>query len=151
MLFSSFHRVFGLGIEEFNDDDNTIVASTIEQRVSSVKLNVIIVCPQLLDYVASEPQASASLWKLLKADRTIAMLLGVTDDNLTEVHHETLVSYKQWNRYPVGQDQDENFARDFLSAAMGILTKVARQQQAASIEERTSFSIIPKKVKKVHF
>lgn len=137
-----------MGIEEVND--GTGISPQLEQRVSSVKLQMVIVCPQLLEYVASEPRSSAALCNLLKADRTIAMLLGVTDDDLTDVHHTALVSYRQWSRHQVGQDQDQDFARDFMAAAVGTMTKVARQQHAAALEERTTFSIMPKKVKQVN-
>lgn len=136
-----------MGIEDVAE--NSGLSATLEQRVSSVKLNIVIVCPKFLEHVAAEPKSSAALCSLLTPDRTIAMLLGVMDEDLTEIHHTALTAYTQWVRHQVGQDQDQDFARDFISAAMGILTKVTRQQYAASMEERTTFSVMPKKVKQV--
>lgn len=50
------------------------------------------------------------------------------------------------------KDQDSTFVGDFLGVAMDILTKSCQIQEAANSEQqRTYFSILPKKVKMVSF
>lgn len=73
-----------IGAEDIinSSDDNKLLA----QRTAGVKLQLVVVCPGFLEHVAQFPEFSCSLGKLLLPDRTLALLLGVTDENITEVH-----------------------------------------------------------------
>lgn len=127
----------------------TEINQTLQEKIFGVKLQLLVVCPRFLEIIEENPTNSGVLGKCLRADRTIAMLLGVTDDSFTDVHLQALSTYRQWQRHFVGQDQDEDFTKEFLIAAINILTKVTRQEQQKAIEERTTFSVMPKKVKQV--
>lgn len=62
-----------------------------------------------------------------------------------------LPTYSQWQRFIVGQDQDENFTKEFLTRAMGIFSKIWKQQSSVSAQEKPQFSISPKKIRQVSF
>lgn len=70
------------------------VASTSEitpgltDRISCTKLQMIIVCPRFLEIVEEHSTHLHNFDKSLKPNRTIALLLGVNDDSLKEVHHK---------------------------------------------------------------
>ncbi|KAJ8984760.1 hypothetical protein NQ317_005025 [Molorchus minor] len=93
------------------------------------------------------PDESYNLGKILLADRTLALLLGVTDNDLTDVHKKALPTYFQWQRQCVGQDQDENFTKEFLGQAMAILSRVWKQQSSVIAQEKSCFSVTPKKIR----
>lgn len=64
-----------------------------------------------------------------------------------ECFPKAMPSYNQWQRLGVGQDQDENFTKDFLTTAMSIISKVWKKQSSVVPQEKSQFSISPKKVK----
>lgn len=125
------------------------ITSELQSKITNVKLQLIIICPTFLELLEEHPEVYSTLGRLFNPDRVIAMLLGVTDESLTEVHHSVLANYSQWQRHVAGEDQDENFVRNFLAAAFNIQAKVAKMEQMEIIEARTSFSVMPRKVKKV--
>jgi phosphoinositide 3-kinase adaptor protein 1 len=55
-------------------------------------------------------------------------------------------TYFQWQRLSVGQDQDENFTKEFLGQAMSILSRIWKQQTSVS-QEKSYFSVSPKKIR----
>ena len=46
----------------------------------------MVVCPQFLDFIVEHPGETSTLSKLLLPDRTLALLLGVTDNDLNDAH-----------------------------------------------------------------
>lgn len=58
-----------------------------------------------------------------------------------------LTSYHQWQRQSVGQDQDQTFTKEFLSQAMAILSKIWKQQSSVIAQEKSCFSVTPKKIR----
>ncbi|KAL3279690.1 hypothetical protein HHI36_017196 [Cryptolaemus montrouzieri] len=116
------------------------------EKSSCVKLQLVVVCPGFLDYI-SKHSDNANFGKLFLPDRTLALLLGVSDDNLTEIHRRVLPTYFKWQRMPVGQDQDETFTKDFIGQAMTILARVWKQQSSVAAQEKTCFSVSPKKIR----
>uniref|UniRef100_A0A6P7HEX1 Uncharacterized protein LOC114347828 n=1 Tax=Diabrotica virgifera virgifera TaxID=50390 RepID=A0A6P7HEX1_DIAVI len=58
-----------------------------------------------------------------------------------------LPTYFQWHRKCVGHDQDENFTKEFLGQAMTILSKVWKQQISIISQDKSYFSISPKKIR----
>ncbi|KAL1505425.1 hypothetical protein ABEB36_004997 [Hypothenemus hampei] len=120
---------------------------TFIEGTTGVKLQLIVVCPGFLDFIVQHPEESANLTKLLLPDRTLALLLGVTDADLTDAHKTALPSYFQWQRQSVGQDQDETFTKEFLSQAMTIFSKIWKQQSSVLSQEKSCFSITPKKIR----
>lgn len=62
-----------------------------------------------------------------------------------------LTTYFHWQRQSVGQDQDENFTKEFLGQAMAILSRVWKQQSSVIAQEKSCFSVTPKKIRHVSF
>lgn len=60
-----------------------------------------------------------------------------------------LTTYFQWQRHSVGRDQDENFTKEFLGQAMAILSRVWKQQSSVIAQEKSCFSVTPKKIRQV--
>ncbi|XP_030756776.1 phosphoinositide 3-kinase adapter protein 1 isoform X2 [Sitophilus oryzae] len=114
---------------------------------TGVKLQLVVVCPVFLDFISEHPDEVSNLIKVLLPDRTLALLLGVTDDDLNEAHKKALPSYFQWQRQTVGQDQDEAFTKEFLDHAMSILAKIWKQQSSVIAQEKACFSVTPKKIR----
>lgn len=73
-----------LGLEDLTI--NSEITQAMIERISTVKLQLLIVCPRFLEIVEENPMQSSMFGKCLRSDRTIAMLLGVTDDSLSEIH-----------------------------------------------------------------
>lgn len=144
-LFLTPHRIQHLGVEEAisNGEPNFLEKST------SVKLQLIVLCPSFLEFVSGNPEECKILGKILLSDRTLALLLGVHDSDLQEVHKNALATYSQWQRQSVGQDQDSNFTKEFLSQAMAILSRVWKQQSSVVSQEKAQFTVTPKKIRQV--
>ncbi|XP_045478573.1 phosphoinositide 3-kinase adapter protein 1 isoform X1 [Harmonia axyridis] len=137
-------KIQHLNVEDFIEakvDTNIVL-----EKSSCVKLQLVVMCPGLLDYISEHPD-NAAFGKLFLPDRTLALLLGVTDDDLTEVHRKALPTYFKWQRMSVGQDQDENFTKEFIGHAMSILARVWKQQSSVAAQEKSCFSVSPKKIR----
>ncbi|XP_066146794.1 phosphoinositide 3-kinase adapter protein 1 isoform X1 [Euwallacea fornicatus] len=117
------------------------------EGATGVKLQLVVVCPKFLDFVAQNPTQASKLTRLLLPDRTLALLLGITDADISDVHKNALSSYHQWQRQSVGQDQDQTFTKEFLNQAMAILSKIWKQQSSVIAQEKSCFSVTPKKIK----
>ncbi|XP_063912859.1 phosphoinositide 3-kinase adapter protein 1 isoform X2 [Zophobas morio] len=118
----------------------------VAERATNVKLQLVVVCPSFLEFVAEHPEKCSNLGKLLLGDRTLALLLGVSDGDLTDLHRRIFPTYFQWQRLSVGQDQDENFTKEFLGHAMSILSRIWKQQTSGT-QEKSYFSVSPKKIR----
>ncbi|KAK4881124.1 hypothetical protein RN001_004443 [Aquatica leii] len=143
-------KILHLGVEEIIETNADV--KIIEERTSGVKLQLIVMCPTLLESIANNPNSATKLGKLILPDRTLALLLGVSDDDFTDVHKHALPTYPQWQRLGVGmdQDQDENFTKEFLGTAVSILSKIWKQQTSIVPQQKSLFSVVPKKVRQGH-
>ncbi|XP_021917615.1 phosphoinositide 3-kinase adapter protein 1 isoform X3 [Zootermopsis nevadensis] len=121
-----------------------VVPLAIEEKMTHVKLQIVIICPQFLHHIYENPGPATTLGRLLQPDRVLAMLLGVDESTVTEQHRAALISYQQWHHIPV-KDQDESFVSKFLQEALDMMARVWRQQTLRT--DRALFSVIPKKVK----
>lgn len=138
-------KVHHLGLEDVIQARGDV--RFIAERTASVKLQLIIVCPTLLEKIRDYCASTVALSKIILPDRILALLLGVTDSDIDDTHKTALNSYSQWPRMEVGQDQDENFAKEFLAKAMAIFTKVWKHQSVVTSQDKSQFSISPKKVR----
>nr|XP_012151400.1 PREDICTED: phosphoinositide 3-kinase adapter protein 1 isoform X2 [Megachile rotundata] len=118
----------------------------IEERIRSARLQIVVVCPVLLERIQSRPEQATNLSRQLIADKVLAMMLGVHDSHITDTHKSILVSYNQWRKFFV-KDQDETFVGELLGAAVGIL---GTTPPPALRSDKTAFSVHPKKVKLGH-
>ncbi|KAI4459417.1 bank1/pik3ap1 family member [Holotrichia oblita] len=145
MKFIILFRVHHLCIEDIIEANGEI--RFILEKTAAVKLQLIVICPDFLDQIAKNLNKMSCLSKLLYPNRILALLLGVTDNDILDIHKNVLTTYSQWQRHIVGEDQDETFTKEFLGAAMTIFTRVWKQQSSISAQEKSHFSVSPKKVR----
>lgn len=119
------------------------LAAGAEQRIRSSRLQIVVVCPVLLDRVAERPEQTSCISRQLSPERVLAMMLGVQDGQLSPGHRASLVAYHTWRKFFV-KDQDETFVGQFLGAAVAILANI---QTNSLNTDKTAFSVHPKKVK----
>ena len=87
------------------------------RAISSARVVLVIVSPDLLDYIDSHPDVY-QLGRILPADRTIAMLCGVTQEDVTAFHRAALVTFDSWPHL-IAKDQDQQAARAALAKLGG--------------------------------
>lgn len=124
--------------------EESIQAGT-EERIRSARLQIVVVCPILLERIQNRSEHATNLSRQLITDKVLAMMLGVHDNHISELHKSILVSYNQWRKFFV-KDQDETFVGELLGAAIGIL---GTTPPPALRSDKTAFSVHPKKVKLV--
>lgn len=73
-----------LGIEDVLDTNGDM--RYIAERTAGVKLQLVIICPNFLEQVSLNSEPANALGKLLMPDRTLALLLGVTEDDVKDEH-----------------------------------------------------------------
>ncbi|XP_070514150.1 uncharacterized protein Stumps isoform X2 [Cardiocondyla obscurior] len=118
------------------------VTPKTKEGIRSSRLQIIIVCPILLERVRTDPEHAVHLTSHLIAEKVLAMMLGVHDSHINDTHKSSLVSYDQWRKFFV-KDQNEKFVSELLGAAVAILGS----PPPAFKGDKTAFSVHPKKVK----
>lgn len=73
-----------LGIEDVVGANGDV--RYIAERIAGVKLQLVIICPNFLEQISLHPEQVNALGKLLIPDRTLALLLGVTEDDVKDEH-----------------------------------------------------------------
>ncbi|XP_050293410.1 uncharacterized protein LOC126733955 isoform X2 [Anthonomus grandis grandis] len=119
---------------------------TFQESATGVKLQIVVLCPTFLEFISQYPEESQKLTRLLLPDRTLVLLLGVNDSDF-EKHKNALPTYFQWKRLLVGQDQDQTFTKEFLGDSIAILSKIWKKQNADIGQDKSFFSVTPKKVR----
>ncbi|XP_012525011.2 uncharacterized protein LOC105830310 isoform X2 [Monomorium pharaonis] len=119
------------------------LASKTEERIRSSRLQIVIVCPILLERIRTNPEHAIRLTSHLVTEKVLAMMLGVQDGHISDTHRSSLVSYDQWKKFFV-KNQDETFVSELLNAAIVIL---GTTPPPALKCDKTAFSVHPKKVK----
>lgn len=121
------------------------IAPKMEEKIRSSRLQIVIVCPILLERIRISPENAFHLTSHLVAEKVLAMMLGVQDNHINDAHRSSLISYDQWRKFFV-KDQDETFVSELLGAAVAIL---GTTPPSALRSDKTAFSVHPKKVKLV--
>ena len=134
----TFLRVRHIAIEE-------PIAPKTEQKIRSSRLQIVVVCPVLLERVRTNPEHAVHLTNHLIPEKVLAMMLGVHDSHINDTYRSSLVSCDQWRKFFV-KDQDETFVGELLGAAVAIL---GTMPPPALRSDKTVFSVHPKKVKLV--
>ncbi|XP_012228798.1 uncharacterized protein stumps isoform X1 [Linepithema humile] len=119
------------------------IAPKTEEKIRSSRLQIVVVCPLLLERVRTNPEHAVHLTSHLVAERVLAMMLGVHDSHINDCHRSSLVSYDRYKKFFV-KDQDETFVGELLGAAVTIL---GTTPPSALRSDKTAFSVHPKKVK----
>ncbi|XP_026315896.1 phosphoinositide 3-kinase adapter protein 1 isoform X2 [Hyposmocoma kahamanoa] len=111
-------------------------------KLVKAQLQIVILCPNLLMKL-SDLKRDIHCEDMFKLDKILVMLLGVEKSQVIANHCEDYPTIGQWQMMCV-REKDTSFVDTFLTAAVGILrTKDCKD----SATDRTSFSIVPKKVK----
>lgn len=152
LLFSFLHLKI--------DDD--MIDGDLIHRCQTTKLQIVIICPLL--FKLDKSFIKEKLTPSLNPERTIAMLLDVTENQVWDIHKDAFPSYKQWRRCVV-RNHDQSFVSDLLGIAQDILGRALRQRplctDIANITSRSNgisstavagknhdnFTVIPRKVK----
>ncbi|XP_018046164.1 PREDICTED: phosphoinositide 3-kinase adapter protein 1 isoform X2 [Atta colombica] len=119
------------------------IAPKTEQKIRSSRLQIVVVCPVLLERVRTNPEHAVHLTNHLIPEKVLAMMLGVHDSHINDTYRSSLVSCDQWRKFFV-KDQDETFVGELLGAAVAIL---GTMPPPALRSDKTAFSVHPKKVK----
>ncbi|XP_018400300.1 PREDICTED: phosphoinositide 3-kinase adapter protein 1 [Cyphomyrmex costatus] len=119
------------------------IAPKTEDKIRSSRLQIVVVCPVLLERVRTNPEHAVHLTNHLVPEKVLAMMLGVHDSHINDTYKSSLVSCDQWRKFFV-KDQDETFVGELLGAAVAIL---GTMPPAALRNDKTVFSVHPKKVK----
>ncbi|RVE54748.1 hypothetical protein evm_000515 [Chilo suppressalis] len=112
------------------------------EKLSKAQLQIVILCPNLAAKMADLKKEGFSE-DLFKVDKVLVMLLGVEKNHIVANHCEEYPTIDQWQMMSV-REKDTTFVDTFLTAAVGILRTKDCKDTAT---DRTSFSIVPKKVK----
>ncbi|XP_049867771.1 phosphoinositide 3-kinase adapter protein 1 isoform X2 [Pectinophora gossypiella] len=111
-------------------------------KLIKAQLQIVIICPNLINKMAELKRETAAD-DLFKVDKVLVMLLGVEKSQVIASNSEEYPSIEQWQMMCV-REKDTSFVDTFLTAAVGILRTKDCKDTAT---DRTSFSIVPKKVK----
>lgn len=57
-----------------------------QERCSQARLQIVLVCPMFLERVLAHSGRSDSLSSLLQTNRMLALLVGVTENDITDQH-----------------------------------------------------------------
>ncbi|XP_028173100.1 phosphoinositide 3-kinase adapter protein 1 isoform X2 [Ostrinia furnacalis] len=112
------------------------------EKLAKAQLQIVILCPNLALKLTDLKKETSSDGPF-KADKVLVMLLGVEKNHIVANHCEDYPTIDQWQMMSV-REKDTSFVDTFLTAAVGILRTKDCKDTAT---DRTSFSIVPKKVK----
>ncbi|KAJ0175461.1 hypothetical protein K1T71_008620 [Dendrolimus kikuchii] len=112
------------------------------EKLSKAQLQIVILCPNFALKMA-DLKREVNCENLFKSDKILVMLLGVEKNQVIADHCEEYPTIDQWQMMLV-REKDTSFVDTFLTAAVGILRTKDCKDTAT---DRTSFSIVPKKVK----
>ncbi|XP_050664888.1 phosphoinositide 3-kinase adapter protein 1 isoform X2 [Leptidea sinapis] len=111
-------------------------------KLAKAQLQIVIMCPILI-HKMSELKQELACDNFFKAEKILVMLLGVERNNVLALNSEDYPTIDQWQMMSVRED-DTSFVDTFLTSAVGILRTKDCKDTAT---DKTSFSIVPKKVK----
>ncbi|XP_045495194.1 phosphoinositide 3-kinase adapter protein 1 isoform X1 [Colias croceus] len=111
-------------------------------KLAKSQLQIVILCPNLATKMP-DLKRDLNCDELFKVDKVLVMLLGVEKNNVIAQNCDDYPTIDQWQMMSV-REKDTSFVDTFLTAAVGILRTKDCKDTAT---DRTSFSIVPKKVK----
>ncbi|KAL7300367.1 hypothetical protein TKK_0006988 [Trichogramma kaykai] len=134
-------RLFQVSLED-------TLTPNVELRIRASRLQIIIVCPVMMERVAERQDQAQQITRQFSSERVLAMMLGVQDAGLQASHRAAFVAYPTWRKF-FAKDQDEGFVGQFFGAAVAILGNgaVAANANGPGKQEKIGFSVHPKKVK----
>ncbi|KAI5636138.1 dof, BCAP, and BANK (DBB) motif, domain-containing protein [Phthorimaea operculella] len=112
------------------------------EKLMKAQLQIVIICPNLVNKMG-ELKKETNVENLFRVDKVLVMLLGVEKSQVVASNCDEYPTIDQWQMMCV-REKDTSFVDTFLTAAVGILRTKDCKDTAT---DRTSFSIVPKKVK----
>lgn len=135
-------------IHEKLEDLQLPLAPATAKSFSQAKAVLVIISPDFLDTVERRGPELFDLGRLLEPGRTVAMLCGVTQDEVGISHRAAFPSYSSWP-FLVAKNQDKDFVLSVVSATCSILKKVEEEQEEIRRNTGTKahqFRLSPRKV-----
>lgn len=130
-------------LHERIEDIHFPMASFKAKNFSRSQAVLLILSPDFLDFIDAHAEIF-QLMKLLPVLRTVVMLCGVQQQDISSFHRAALVSFDQWPCL-VAKDQDKEFV---ISVIQAILNIIQQQNDELSLSS-SQFKLTPKKVKEV--
>lgn len=112
------------------------------EKLTKAQLQIVILCPILATKLV-DLKRDVNGESLFKQDKVLVMLLGVEKNSIISSNCDDYPTIDQWQMMSV-REKDTSFVDTFLTAAVGILRTKDCKDTAT---DKTSFSIVPKKVK----
>ncbi|XP_022113694.2 phosphoinositide 3-kinase adapter protein 1 isoform X1 [Pieris rapae] len=111
-------------------------------KLAKAQLQIVILCPILATKMA-DLKRDLHCDDIFKSEKVLVMLLGVERNSVIAQNCDDYPTVDEWQMMSV-REKDTSFVDTFLTAAVGILRTKDCKDTAT---DRTSFSIVPKKVK----
>jgi len=118
------------------------IGSYEAQNFSNSRAVLLILSPDFLDFIDAHAEVY-ELSRLLNPKRTVVMLCGVQQQDISRFHKAALVSYDQWTCL-VAKDQDKEFVLSVIQAVLLII-----QQNEINSTSKPQFKLSPRKVRQV--
>jgi hypothetical protein len=109
-----------------------LLPSHIEEEICSSRLQLVLLSPILLQFLARHPQCVVG--RLLHPERVIAIMLGVRDAQMLGEHRRSLMTFAQWIHLEA-KDHDLEFVQTVLYFSTQIL-----QRNSANIHNNNNNS-----------
>jgi hypothetical protein len=97
-----------------------LLPSHIEEEICSSRLQLVLLSPILLQFLARHPQCVVG--RLLHPERVIAIMLGVRDAQMLGEHRRSLMTFAQWIHLEA-KDHDLEFVQTVLYFSTQILQR----------------------------
>jgi hypothetical protein len=130
-------------LHERIEDINFPIGSDEAQNFSNSRAVLLILSPDFLDFIDAHAEVF-ELSRLLNPKRTVVMLCGVQEQDISRFHKAALVSYDQWTCL-VAKDQDKEFVLSVIQAVLLII-----QQNESNASNKPQFKLSPRKVREVY-
>lgn len=104
---------------KLNEINFEALPSATANTLTSAKVFVILLTPHFLDYIDSHPKVY-NLGCLLEPEKTIAVLCGISVEDISNIHNAALISFDSWPCL-TAKDQDHQSAVAIIETVCGTL------------------------------
>ena len=129
-------------LHERIDQINFPLGNYETQNFCNSRTVLLILSPDLLDFIDANAEVF-ELTRLLNPKRTVVMLCGVQQHDISRFHRAALVSYDQW-KCLIAKDQDKEFVLSVIQTVLMII-----QQNEDFCGNKSQFKLTPRKVREV--
>lgn len=130
-------------LHERIEDINFPITSYKAQNFCNCSAVLLILSPDFLDFIDAHAEVF-ELSRLLHPSRTVMMLCGVQETDISQFHKAALVSYEEWTSL-VAKDQDKDFVLSVIQTVLNVI-----QHNKVQYCKKTQFKLSPRKVRQVN-